>query len=492
MDINRLENQVRTMAHLALVFSIAIFSFVLIVLNIVNGWEKWMIPLLCIAAIIALVLHISGNIEEHIRIYVYAFLGMFEVFLYIVNEETIMDATPIVAAALIIFMMTQEIKLVRLLLVVSYIGMIYKLLQIYYFGDGVMTSHDVVRIIWHFALLFVVSDVLNRINAEFKKTIDNYEAKIDDLETKNQSATDFLANVSHEIRTPINAVIGLTTVCMDKTTSEDIKEDLMAVSDAGKRVAEQVSDILDYSEIDMHRLAVNKEDYMLSSVINDLVTELKPYMQDDVELIIDVDPNVPSVMNTDSSKLKKILWHLIGNGLKYTKQGGVYVKISSNIQPYGINLCVSVTDTGVGMSQMDHVFERFYQGDSGRTRSTSGLGLGLSIVVGFLRSMSGFLTINSIPDKGSTVTVSIPQTVVDPVGCISLPESESVCIAWFVGYENISKPEVREFYYSMIRNIVGSLKIPLHRIDNIESLKRLLKKVKVSHVFVDENYYMEN
>ena len=121
-------------------------------------------------------------------------------------------------------------------------------------------------------------------------------------------------------------------------------------------------------------------------------------------------------------KLKKILWHLIINGLKYTREGGVYVRISAKDQEYGVNLYIEVTDTGIGMSgaELDNVFERFYQGDSGRARTTSGLGLGMSIVSGFVYSMGGFITVESEPDNGTTVHVSIPQLVVDSSECMSV------------------------------------------------------------------------
>ena len=116
------------------------------------------------------------------------------------------------------------------------------------------------------------------------------------------------------------------------------------------------------------------------------MTELRVIKSKEVELIIDVDPAIPAVMNTDVSKLKKILRALISNGLKYTKKGGVYVRIVCEKQSYGVNLCIEVTDTGIGMSEyeLEKVYDSFYQADSGRARMGGGLGLGLAIVSGFV------------------------------------------------------------------------------------------------------------
>ena len=145
------------------------------------------------------------------------------------------------------------------------------------------------------------------------------EGEIEQLTDATEHLNDFLANVSHELRTPVNAIIGLTTLCIDKSRHREIQGDLIAVRDAGRKVADQISDILDYSEIDRKKAVCNNEDYMLSSVLHDLVNDVKQYKSKNVELIIDVDPSIPAVMNTDVSKLKKILKSLITNGLKYTQ-----------------------------------------------------------------------------------------------------------------------------------------------------------------------------
>ena len=151
---------------------------------------------------------------------------------------------------------------------------------------------------------------------------------------------------------------------------------------------------------------------------------LRDSVKTDVELIIDVDPRIPSTMRSDVAKLKKIIRHLIDNALKYTDEGGVYVHFTPEEREYGINLLIEVTDTGIGMTdvELEKVFERFYQADSGRARAANGLGLGLSIVKGFTRSLNGFLKIDSEPQVGTTVRVSIPQKVVGNEYCMSIQD----------------------------------------------------------------------
>ncbi|MBR5090931.1 MAG: response regulator, partial [Ruminiclostridium sp.] len=236
----------------------------------------------------------------------------------------------------------------------------------------------------------------------------------------------------------------------------------------------------------------NYEDYMLASVLNDLVAEIRPFKPKNIELIIDIDPAIPSVMNTDISKLRKILRHLIINGLKYTHEGGVYVRISSEKEPYGVNLFIEVTDTGIGMTEeeTERISERFYQADSGRSRKGGGLGLGMSIVSGFVASLGGFITIKSRPGAGTTVTVSLPQDVIDPAGCMSVVDPNKLCLGAFLHFDKFHDPNVREYYNNMVRNIVNGLGVQMHRVDNIGNLEKLLDSVKLTHLFVGEDEYL--
>ena len=269
---------------------------------------------------------------------------------------------------------------------------------------------------------------------------------------------------------------------------------MLNVRNAGRKVAEQISDILDYSEIDRNKAVRNNEDYMLSSVLHDLIADIKQYKSQNVELIIDVDPAIPAVMNSDVSKIKKILKSLISNGLKYTHKGGVYVRITSENQDYGVNLCIEVTDTGIGMSdyELERVYDSFYQADSGRARMGGGLGLGLAITSGFVSLLGGFMTIDSKPDEGTTVHVSLPQKVVDPTSCMSAANPDQLCLGAYLHFEKYANPAVRDYYNSMVLNIVKGLGIQMHRVNNAENLKLLKESIHLTHLFIGEEEYKAN
>jgi signal transduction histidine kinase/CheY-like chemotaxis protein/HPt (histidine-containing phosphotransfer) domain-containing protein len=429
-------------------------------------------------------------LSENNRLWVYSFFMMGTFFFYGTHDTSTFDLATVMAAVIILFTMTGMKQMITLCLVTYYLTMAYELISMIHNGYA-FDSLEISRIFLHLAVMMMIGWFARVIIDKWLKVLGRSMDEIEFLKDATNRLDDFLANVSHEIRTPVNAVVGLSGVCIEKDADGDLTDDLKSILEAGKRVGEQISDILDYSEIDRKMLVRNDDDYMLASVLNDLVNQLRPYKRDNLELVIDVSPAIPAVMSGDVNKLKKILWHLIMNGLKYTSEGGIYVRIDSVEEEYGINLRIEVTDTGMGMApdELERVSERFYQADSGRTRQGSGLGLGVPIVKGFVASMGGFMTMESTQGVGTTVRVSLPQRVVDPAGCMSLTNRQNLCLGAYLHFDKYPDPNVREYYNRMVSNIVHGLGVQMHRVDNIDNLKRLVSSVSLTHLFIAEEEY---
>jgi signal transduction histidine kinase/CheY-like chemotaxis protein/HPt (histidine-containing phosphotransfer) domain-containing protein len=457
------------------------------------GWELFILPLICVGVIICWVVHFRQDASPVFRVRIYGILMMCTAFFYGIHQTSTFDLAIVMAMLIVLFTTTGMKELITMCQITYYGTMAYNLSVMAYNGESFDTL-AITRICLHLVLIFVVGWFAKLIIDRWMQVIANSQDEIVQLTEATERLNDFLANVSHEIRTPVNAVIGLTSICIDKSQNREIYGDLVAVREAGRRVADQISDILDYSELDRKKAVSNNEDYMLSSVLHDLVTELRVIKSKEVELIIDVDPAIPAVMNTDVSKLKKILRALISNGLKYTKKGGVYVRIVCEKQSYGVNLCIEVTDTGIGMSEyeLEKVYDSFYQADSGRARMGGGLGLGLAIVSGFVSLLGGFMTITSKPEHGTTVNVSLPQKVIDPTGCMSVAHPDELILGAYLHFEKYSDPQVRDYYNSMVLNIVKGLGVQMHRVNNPEDLKLLHSTIHMTHLFVAEEEYASN
>ncbi|MBQ9438524.1 MAG: response regulator [Lachnospiraceae bacterium] len=477
-------------SHVMILVCYTIFSIILMVEMLLLSWEQWAMVLITAGVVIAWMLHFRQTMDSHARLWIYSLLMMATFFFYGIHRTSTFDLAAVMGAIIMLYTMTGIKSLIRLCQVTFFLSFFFDIAGMLLEGET-FDLLSTTRILLHGALIIMAGWISRSIIDSWGKVLGRSHEEIEELRDATMRLNSFLANVSHEIRTPVNAVTGLTAVCMEKEENEEIRKDMEAVRAAGKRIGEQISDILDFTEIDSGRLRENREDYMLSSVMHDLMTELAPLRKLDIELVIDVDPAIPMILNSDVGKLKTILRHLIKNALKYTKNGGAYMRMSAIPEEYGINLCIEVTDTGIGISDgdMERVMEGFYQGESSRTQIGGGLGLGLPIVSGFVTSLGGFMTIKSKEGEGTTVRVSLPQKVVDPKSCISLTNKGRLCLGAYIHFEKFSNTNIRVFYNTMMKNVVKGFGVQIHRVDSLESLQELCGAVNLTHLLVGQKEY---
>ena len=488
MDKN--DDELFISSHLMMLLTYTIFSIILVAEIFVMDWEKWMTFLILGGVLLSWYIYFSNIGSGRMRLWVCSLLMMATFFYYGTHDTSTFDLAVVICVVMFLYTMTGIHSLVTLCQFTYYITMAYEIINLAA-GGMKFDSLTITRTLLHVAVVTMTAWISRTIINKWQEVLGHSKEEITKLNESTGRLNDFIANVSHEIRTPINTILGLCNIEISKETDRDRKNDLVAIEEAGKRIGEQISNILDFSEIDRNDVAVNYEDYMLSSVFNDLVSEIEPHRKKNIELIIDVEPSIPSVMNTDVDKLKKILWHLIINGIKFTNEGGVYVHVSSVSQVYGINLIIEVKDTGIGMDehQLEMIYDDFYKADSGRDRTTGGLGLGMMIVHGFVKSLGGFMIIESSIGGGTSVRVSIPNRIIDPNPCMSVKDRESISLGAYLHFEKYSNPHVREFYDSMVRNIVTGMKVSMHRVDNLGSLRALVDNKKLTHLFAGPEEY---
>ncbi|MEE3467831.1 MAG: ATP-binding protein [Eubacterium sp.] len=491
MGQNDKKNKMFQSAHLMLLIGNTVMSAMLMFETIRVGWEKWAAVMIAFGILVSWALYIRQTSTPSVRMWIYGIIIVITFFFYGVHDTSRFDMIAIIAAVIILFTMAGIRGLITMAQITYYVTMGYNLFDYFWNGgkvDGLLIS----RIVLHTVVLTMIAWFGRTIIAKWSLVLSEIGEEVDELSETTRRLDDFLVNASHEIRTPVNAVVGLSGVCMNRGINEENRDDLLAIRTAGRRVADQMSDILDYTEIDRDMLVINDENYMMSSLLSDVVAKLRPYLAGRVELILDVEASIPAMMNSDVAKLKKILWHLIMNGLKYTNEGGVYVKITSEEQDYGVNLCIDVSDTGIGMSEdeIEQVFDQFYQVDSSRSRVQGGLGLGMHIVSGFVRAMGGFLTVKSKPGIGTDIHVCIPQKVIDASSCIYVNERENVSLGAFFMFKKYPIPAVREYYNSLITNIVKGMGVKIHGVDSMDNLKKLMDSgVYISHMFIGMKEY---
>lgn len=227
-------------------------------------------------------------------------------------------------------------------------------------------------------------------------------------EAANRSKDEFLANVSHEIRTPFGAILGMTELVLDTALSDDQRQCLEVAKSAADGLLGIVNDLLDFEKIEAGKLELEAGAFSLREAVGHTVDTLARSVRDKgLELTWHVAPEVPDALEGDSGRLRQVLLNLIGNAIKFTERGAVTVSVEE-IGTRGTRdtayLRFSVRDTGIGIprDQQSRVFRAFEQADPSITRKFGGTGLGLSIAAQLVALVGGNLTVDSEPGRGST------------------------------------------------------------------------------------------
>lgn len=360
---------------------------------------------------------------------------------------------------------------------------------------AIASANDIIRLFLHvlsaYAILLVTWITL-RIRQE---TSDKLIENIHELELVEQSKDDFMVNISHEIRTPINAVCGMSEAILQENLPEDVRRDIIDIQTAGRNLLSTVSNILDFSELESGKMELAEESYNITSTITDIINmALTMENGKKLELIVDCDANLPSNLVGDEQKLRRIIMNLLENAIKFTREGGVVLRIKSRRELYGINLIISIKDSGIGMKQadMEKIFTSFSQLNSKRNREEGGIGLGLSITQALVRNMGGFITVESSPGNGTEFQFTIPQKVLDETPIVSIKNKSHLFAACYINMDKYNFSVVREGYEKCIRHMADQFGILFRICQNLSELKRRIERENFSHIFISWDEYCED
>lgn len=251
-----------------------------------------------------------------------------------------------------------------------------------------------------------------------RKTQEAQEARLE-AEAANRTKSSFLASMSHELRTPMNAIIGYSEMLMEEAEddgNDDYLADLKKIHAAGKHLLALINDILDLSKIEAGKMDIYLETFNVAPVIEDVVATIQPLVEKNGNtLSVDCRKDI-GAMHADLTKVRQGLFNLLSNACKFTKNGTVALKVRTEEKNERSWFVFDVSDSGIGITpeQINKLFQAFSQADSSTTRQFGGTGLGLNITKHFCQMMGGDVTVTSEYGKGSTFTISLPATVVDP------------------------------------------------------------------------------
>lgn len=235
-------------------------------------------------------------------------------------------------------------------------------------------------------------------------------------DSANKAKSDFLRNINHEIRNPMNAIIGMTHLALNSNLPEKEQGYITKIQDSAEALVKIVNDILDYSKFEADNIEINKTEFILNDILDNISNILAIKAREkNIEFLYKINPETPQYFKGDPVRISQILLNLTSNAIKFTHKGHVIINIDIVSQSNNkIVLSFSVSDTGIGLTktEIEKLFNAFMQADNSTTREYDGTGLGLYISQKIIKKMNGEIKVTSEKDKGSTFFFTIELDLV--------------------------------------------------------------------------------
>ena len=319
-------------------------------------------------------------------------------------------------------------------------------------------------------------------------------AKIE-AESANEAKSQFLARVSHEIRTPINAVMGMNDIIIRDSKEEEIKKRAFDIKSATNTLLGLINEILDSSKIDAGMMEIIPESYEMASFLNDLYNMVyEKAKSKNLKLIFDIDPNLPCECYGDDIRIKQVLVNLLSNAVKYTSGGSVTLHLSCDIIGSYIMMHYKVIDTGVGIKEEDFkkLFGKFERIEESKHRDIEGTGLGLNIAYRLLNLMGSELNVKSEYQKGSEFYFDIKQKIVDiePLGEFEkslkiVEESEDYQMSFVAPDAKVLVVDDNEMNRTVFKGILEPTQVQVYEAASGEECIAMLQNHKFHMLFLD-------
>ncbi|QEM82518.2 ATP-binding protein [Halomonas binhaiensis] len=230
---------------------------------------------------------------------------------------------------------------------------------------------------------------------------------VQQAEAASRAKSDFMAMVSHEMRTPLSGVIGMTDLIKDEPLSEEGRHYVESLEASAKGLHTVINDVLDYTRIEAGHMGIEDVPFNLVQMLNQLAQGYRIGSNDKVQFLMRLAPRLPECVKGDEHRLRQVLMNLLDNAFKFTDQGFVMLRVTQ-VDARGISFVVYDTGCGIGEQDLGHIFEPFQQVDSVMTRRHEGAGLGLAIARRLVQAMGGELLVDSQLGSGSRFWFELP------------------------------------------------------------------------------------
>lgn len=362
---------------------------------------------------------------------------------------------------------------------------------------SLMLYYVVPRCLIYVAFMSVCTSIFKILNESLEKVklMDELEQAKEAAEEANRAKTQFIARVSHEIRTPINAIMGMNEMIMRESRECDIIQYADDVRNSSTILLGIINDLLDAAKIESGKMEVLPVEYDMGSFLNDLYHLIYIRAREkNLTLNFEIEKTIPKVYFGDDKRIRQVLINLLTNSVKYTDKGEVTLSLTAETEGDTAFLHFSVRDTGIGIKkeELESICEEFKRADMKRNRSVEGTGLGMNIVQQFLRLMGSELKIESEYEKGSAFQFVLEQKIVDksPLGDFTASFSK-------VGEEKFFRssfvaPDARilvvddyPMNIKVLKNLLKQNKVQIEGVESGRECLRLLRQQSFDLIFLD-------
>ena len=477
-----------------IILSYSIYTLALTVAATILSWPVWIVPVIISEMMIAWVVYTREMRDYRFRAFLLAGFSLITFGIYACMSDSFSSVLVTLAAVVILLGLFGIPEIIFVEMAFTVLIFLFH----YVFRENSIpfeTGMDKYRLFVQLISVFVVELAAYYIVKRHGEMSSDMQEIIEELQIAEHSKNDFMANISHEIRTPVNTVCGMSEMILREEISDNVRENIFNIQAAGRNLLSIISDVLDFSELEYGKMELVEEPYNLTSTINDVINmAIAQKGSKNLELIVDCDAKIPYTLLGDEQKLRRVILSFVNNAIKFTEAGCVTIVVSARQEEYGINLCVKVRDTGIGIAEenLEKLFSSFNQVDTRRNRQEGGIGIGLAISKRIISKMGGFISVKSTLGKGSEFMFVVPQKVVDDRPMVAVRNAESINIIVYIDTEKYQFTEIRDDYTSNIRHMVEGLDVRCHQCRNLQEFKRRMEKEIYTHAFITIDEYRED
>ncbi len=467
-----------------------IFSVLMISMSMISSWGVEIDIIVLIMMALMTFITFSKSIDATLQSYLFTVSAMFNIFLYSYMRQELYPTIIIACCGAILISVYMEWRLLVLWAGMS-LGMV--VFHVAVLGTVPFTTGEDVLVFFSRILAMVFAEVFLMVFVQRLKNVENsLKDTIEVVRQAEHSKADFLANMSHEIRTPMNAIVGMCELILREDINDEVRENCFNIQNSGRSLLSIINDILDFSKIESGKAELIEDEFNIGSTINDVLNMAMTRKGDKkLEIIARVDPNIPKGLMGDEVRIKQVIVNLVTNAIKFTNSGCVILRVSQNVHEYGINLNVSVKDTGIGITDenLEKLFTSFQQVDTKKNRAVEGTGLGLAISKRLVTKMGGFINVSSVYGDGSEFKFVIPLKVTNHEPFIYVKDKTNVNIAVYIDDSKYNHSRIKRGYRNLINELGEKFDVSFTMFDSMEELKNSLTGGNYTHCFTAREEY---